>query len=61
MWRLLSAYKTKSVINMIIKRNLKKNALSLYLQYELGAVVHMLFVYFRISEPERIRFDIEGD
>ena len=61
MWRLLSAYKTKPVINMIIKRNLKKiNALSLYLLYELDSVVHLLFVYFRKSEPVRIRFEIVG-
>ena len=60
MWRLLSAYKTKHVINMIIKRNLKINALSLYLLYELGFVVHVLFVYFRKSEPLRIRFEIVG-
>ena len=60
MWRLLSAYKTKQVINMIIKRNLKINALSLYLLYELGSVVHVLFVYFRKSEPLRIQFEIVG-
>ena len=46
---------------MIIKRNLKKiNALSQYLLYELGSVVHVLFVYFRKSEPVRIRFEIVG-
>ena len=62
MWRLLSAYKTKPVINMIIKRNLKKkNALSLYLLYELGSVVHVLFDYYRKSEPVRIQFEIVGD
>ena len=59
MWRLLSAYKTKPVIYMNIKRKFKKiNALSLYLLYELGFVVHVLFVYFRKSEPVRIRFEI---
>ena len=60
MWCLLSAYKTKPVINMNMKRNLKINALSLYLLYELGSVVLVLFVYFRKSEPVRIRFEIVG-
>ena len=40
--------------NMIIKRNLK----NLYLLYELGSVVHVLFVYFRKSEPVHIQFEI---
>ena len=48
------------VNNMIIKRNLKINALSLYLLYELGSVVHVLFVYYWKSEPVRIRFEIVG-
>ena len=37
MWRLLPTYKTKPVIYMIIKRNVKINALFRYLLYELGA------------------------
>ena len=49
-------YKAKTVINWIIKRII--SALSLYLLYELGSVVHVLFVYFRKSEPVRIRFGI---
>ena len=57
MWRLLSAYKTKPVINMIIKRNLKnKYVISIHT----GSVVHVLFVYFRKYEPVRIRFEIAG-
>ena len=36
------------------------NALSLYLLYELGSVMHVLFVYFRKSEPVRIGFEIVG-
>ena len=38
----------------------KINALSLCLLYELGSVIHVLFVYFRKSEPVRKRFEIEG-
>ena len=56
MWRLLSAYKTKPVINMIIEIILKNKCLL----YELGSVVHVLFVYFRKSEPVRIRLEIVG-
>ena len=36
------------------------NALTLYLLYELGFVVHVLFVYFRKSEPVRIQFESVG-
>ena len=60
MWRLLSVYKTKPVINMIIKRNLKNKCIISLPTYELGSVVHVLFVYFRKSEPVRIRFEIVG-
>ena len=56
MWRLLSAYKTKPVINMNIKRNLKINALSLYLLYELGSVVHVLL--FTTENPNLCAYDL---
>ena len=59
MWRLLSAYKTKPVIIMIIKRNLKNKCI-ISIPAELGSVVHVLFVYFRKSEPVRIRYEIVG-
>ena len=38
-------------------RNLSLNT---FLLYELGSVIHVLFVYFRKSEPVRIRFEIVG-
>ena len=60
MWRLLSAYKTKPVINMIIKRNLKNKCIISIPAVCIRSVVYVLFVYFRKSEPVRIRFEIVG-
>ena len=57
MMLLLSAYKTKLVINMIIKRNVKKiNALSLYLLYELRPVVHVPL--FTSGNPNPCAYDM---